>query len=319
MTVPDHIPPMLATPSSVSDLRDGFVYELKWDGVRASVATDGTAVVVRSRRGGDITARYPELAGIGAQVGRRVLLDGEIVAFGEGGRPSFSRLQRRMHLEDRGRIEVATRTVPVAFLAFDLLVDGERTLCELPYEERRAALEALGLQGPSWQTPPAQREELATMLRVVDDLGLEGVVGKRPGSRYQPGRRSDDWRKLRIMRRQEFVVGGFRHGRGARQGTIGSLLIGYHDREGDLRYAGNVGSGFTDAELATVAGLLAGRMRDTSPFAGEVPVRDVTFVEPTLVVEVQYSEWTPDGRVRQPSYKGRRDDKDPREVVRESP
>ena len=317
-SVPDHVPPMLATASRVADLRDGFAYELKWDGVRASVATDGRRVVVRSRRGGDISSRYPELQAIGTALGRRVLLDGEIVAFGEGPRPSFSRLQRRMHLQDPARVAAASRAVPVVFLAFDLLVVGERSMLDVAYEERRAGMDELRLHGPHWQTPPSYHEDLATMLRVVEDLGLEGLVAKRPGSVYRPGTRSDDWRKLRLLRRQEFVVGGYRHGRGGRRGSIGSLLVGWYDPDGDLRYAGNVGSGLSGAEIDRLAGLLAPHVRASSPFADRLPPQDATFVDPTVVVEVAFSEWTPDGHLRQPTYRGRRDDKDPREVGRDA-
>lgn len=309
---------MLAVPSSPGEAADGYVYEFKWDGVRAIVATDGRQVTIRSRRGNDVTGSYPELHGLAGALGRHAVVDGEIVAFEPGtGRPSFSRIQQRMNVADPARVAAVRRSVPVAYLAFDLLsLDGE-PLHDRPYEERRDRLEGLGLAGPSWQVPPGGGE-LGRMLQVARELGLEGVVAKRCGSPYRPGVRSPDWRKIRIVNRQEFVVGGYKRGEGGRAASFGSLLVGYHDAEGQLRYAGNVGSGFTDRELVRLQGLLDERRRPHSPFADPVPTRDPVFVAPELVVEVQFSEWTPDGSLRQPSYKGLRTDKDPADVVRET-
>ncbi|MBW3659314.1 MAG: non-homologous end-joining DNA ligase [Actinobacteria bacterium] len=307
---------MLATKGEPDEVRSGFAYEFKWDGVRALAATDGSSLVLRSRTGNDITAGYPELAGLGGAVGRPALLDGEIVAFDEHGRPSFSRLQRRMNLRDARRVPAVAAQVPVAFLVFDVLVlDGP--VVDLPYEERRGLLLDLGIAGPHWQVPPSADGDLDRVLGIVRELGLEGVVAKRHGSTYQPGRRSPDWRKIRLMTRQELVVGGYRTGQGSRGGGFGSLLVGHHDEEG-LRYAGSVGSGFTDAEYRRVQALLDERVRDTSPFVDRVPHRDVVWCEPDLVVEVQFAEWTPDGILRAPSYKGQRDDKPAGEVVRET-
>lgn len=316
MPSPPELAPMLATPAGPEDVRAGFTYEFKWDGVRALATTDGRSLTLRSRAGNDITTGYPELAGLGAAIGREAVVDGEIVAFDDRGRPSFSRLQRRMNLRDRTRVPIVAREVPVAFLVFDVLVLGGPVM-ERPYEDRRELLLGLGLSGPHWQTPPSTDEDLDRVLGIVRDLGLEGVVAKRPGSTYQPGRRSPDWRKVRLMTRQELVVGGYRTGQGSRAGGFGSLLVGYHDGTG-LRYAGSVGSGFTDAEYRRVQGLLDERRRDTSPFVDRVPHRDVVWCEPELVVEVQFAEWTPDGILRAPSYKGQRTDKPAHEVVRET-
>lgn len=312
------IAPMLAVPSTLAEVRDGFAYEFKWDGVRVIAGCADGTTTLWSRRGSEVTDRYPELAGLAAAVGRDVVLDGEVVAF-EGGRPSFARLQRRMNLTDPGRIAVACRSVPVAYLAFDVLVLDGRSLLDEPYEARRAALADLGISGPSWQAPPHRTDAPDVILAAVDDLGLEGIVAKRLGSPYRPGQRSPDWRKLRLMNREEFVVGGYRPGKGSRGRRFGSLLLGYHDAEGRLRFAGSVGSGFTERELDVIQPVLDAAARPESPFADPVPHRDAVFVEPELVVEVRYSEWTPDGVLRQPSYKGRRDDKAPTEVVREPP
>lgn len=313
--------PMLAQPGTPALAGGpGWAYEFKWDGIRAVVAADARGHLVRTRLGNDVTAAYPELAGIGTAAGHAVVLDGEIVAFEPGTtRPSFARLQRRMHLRDAGRIGLVRREVPVALLAFDLLaLDGE-PLIDLPYEGRRERLEGLGLAGPHWQVPP-RGDDLGAMLAIADDLGLEGVVAKRLGSRYRPGERSPDWRKIRLVTRQELVVGGYLPGEGGRSGRLGSLVVGYHDDAGRLVDAGAVGSGLTEHEIDRLQSLLDARRRGTSPFDGPGAVArpGQVHVEPELVVEVQFREWTPDGRLRQPSYKGLRDDKDPREVVRET-
>lgn len=309
---------MLASPGKVGEVTDGFAYEFKWDGVRAIIVTDGTTTTIRSRRGNDVTGTYPELQDVGAAVGRPAALDGEIVAFEPGtGRPSFGRIQQRMNVANPLRIEALRREIPVAYLAFDVLMLDSEILTALPYEERRGRLEDLDLAGASWQVPP-RGDDLAAMLEVATQLGLEGVVAKRRGSIYRPGTRSPDWRKIRLLQRQEFVVGGYKPGEGRRRGSFGSLLVGYHDDQGRLRYAGNVGSGFSDRDLDQLLELLEHRRRSHPPFVDAIPGRGHVFVEPQLVVEVQFSEWTTDGLLRQPSYKGLRTDKDAVDVVRET-
>lgn len=312
--------PMLAVPGTPDDVRDGHAHEFKWDGVRTLVVVADGIVTVRSRRGRDVTATYPELAdpeladlsGLGDAV-----LDGEIVAL-EDGRPSFERLQPRMGVADPDRARRLARSTPVALLAFDLLRVDDRELLAEPYEARRDALAELDPTGPRVQVPPAH-DDVDAALAVAAELGLEGVVSKRLGSPYRPGERSPDWRKIRLVRRQELVVGGWRPERGGRgaggRERIGSLLVGYHDADGRLVYAGAVGSGLTEAMRDRLASRL--RERPTSPFAGPVPHADARFVEPQVVVEVRFREWTSDGVLRQPSVKGLRDDKDPAEVVRE--
>lgn len=313
------VAPMLAVAATVEEVQHGFAYEFKWDGVRAIASCEQGGTTLWSRKGGDITARYPELADLAAAVGAAAVLDGEIVAFDEQSRPSFARLQRRMNLSDPGRIAVAARSVPVAFLAFDLLEQRGDSLLEQPYEDRRRRLRELELVGTHWQAPPHTTGSPDIILGAVDELGLEGIVAKRLGSTYQPGRRSPDWRKISRLHREEFVVGGYRPGQGGRSGRFGSLLLGYHDPRGRLRFAGSVGSGFTDAVLDRLQGRLDASTRETSPFADPVPHRDAVFVEPALVVEVQFNRWTPDGVLRQPSFKGVRSDKTPEEVVLDPP
>lgn len=312
------VAPMLAVTGEEHEDLAGFAFEFKWDGVRCIVRRGEDGLRAWSRRGNDVTARYPEIAGLADTLPPDTVLDGEVVAFDEFARPSFSRLQQRMNLEDPARIRMLAGSVPVAYLAFDLLILGGRELLNQPYEPRRGELEDLGLRGANWQVPPTNTDGLDVMLAAVDELGLEGVVAKRLGSPYRPGVRSSDWRKIRRMAHDEFVVGGYRTGSGRREGSFGSLLLGYHDPEGALRFAGSVGSGFTDRELERLEPLLRTSRRETSPFADPVPHADAVFVDPILVAEVRYSEFTPDGILRQPSYKGLRDDKTPEEVVREA-
>lgn len=307
--------PMLAVPGKEADVRHGFRYEFKWDGVRALVAvTADGGLQLRSRNGVDITARYPELAGLPAAIGRPAVLDGEIVAFDAQGRPSFAELQARMHLADPARAARAAAAKPVALLLFDLLsLDGDDRLA-WPQQQRRAALVALPIapDGP-WSVPP-DTDDLDAALTIATDRGLEGVVAKRVDAPYRPGVRSKAWVKLRLARRQEVVVGGWRPGKGHRSGRIGSLLVGVQDGAG-LHYAGGVGSGLTEKEIAALEAALTPR-RD-SPFHNPVEHRDAQFVQPQVVVDVRFTEWTPDGRLRHPVYLGRRSDKDPAEVVRE--
>jgi bifunctional non-homologous end joining protein LigD len=295
-------------------------FEFKWDGVRAILFVDGDQVCVQGRRQNDVTDRYPEMAGLASALdGRSAVLDGEIVALDDRGRPSFQLLQQRMHVASVIEARRRMATVPVAWLGFDLLALDGRSTMGLPYTERRALLEGLALAGPRWQVPPYHVDDGASVLQASREAGLEGVVAKRVDSRYEPGRRSRCWLKLKNHHRQEFVIGGWLVGEGSRSERFGSLMVGYYD-DGRLRYAGNVGTGFTERRLAELTDLLSQLRTDTSPFADtpRLPARMV-FVEPELVAEVEFTHWTDDGRLRNPSFKGLRNDKDPREVVRERP
>jgi bifunctional non-homologous end joining protein LigD len=316
--MPTDLEPMYATLVDEPPTGDGWAWELKWDGVRALGYVDGGRLRLVSRNGNDVTRRYPELRGLGATLGSRdAILDGEIVAFDANGRPDFQLLQRRMHVENDTAIRRLQQELPVVYVLFDLLWLDGHSLLDRPYTERRDALAALQLSGASWQTPPHELGDGAATIDVSKQFGLEGVVAKRAGSPYRPGKRTREWLKLKNQRRQEFVVGGFTHGEGRRGGALGALLIGYYDDDGTLRYAGKVGTGFTDAELERLARLLEPLRRDTSPFgAGRAP-RDAVWVEPNVVVEVHFSEWTSGGAARHPAYLGTRDDKDAREVHRE--
>jgi bifunctional non-homologous end joining protein LigD len=319
--MPGGIMPMLAITGTLPADDAAHAYEVKWDGVRALLSVEGGRISIVGRKGNDITPRYPELGPLGRAVGsREVILDGEVVALDDSGRPSFQRLQARMHVESESVIRRRMSEIPAAYMIFDLLWLDGHSLMDRPYTERRARLDELALAGPSWQTPGFHVGDGAALLDVSAAQGLEGIVAKRADSIYEPGRRSRAWIKIKNVCRQEFVVGGWVPGEGGRSGRIGALVVGYHDEGDKLRYAGRVGTGFTEKELNRLFGLLEPLRRDTSPFDPPPPPavrRLVQFVEPRLVAEVAFREWTREGTLRQPSYQGVRDDKDPRGVVRE--
>jgi bifunctional non-homologous end joining protein LigD len=322
--LPAGLRPMLATAGALPLDDAGWAFEMKWDGLRALAYVEDGTVRLISRSGREITRTYPELVSPGpalrAAGASSAVLDGEIVAFGGEDWPSFEALQQRMNVSAAVDVRLLAAEVPVSYLAFDLLSLNGYALLELPYRERRGLLDELGLHGPSWQAPPAfAREAGRDVLAVSREQHLEGVVAKRLASRYEPGKRSGSWIKIKNVARQETVVGGWQPGERGRVGQIGSLLIGVQT-PGGLAYAGHVGTGFTAQTLRMLAGRLAPLRRDTSPFVTPVPAEHARFalwVEPRLVVEVAFTEWTRAGRLRGPSYKGLRDDKDPAQVVRE--
>jgi len=315
--LPAAMRPMLARLGELPRDDAGWAYEIKWDGIRALLWADHGSVRVESRSGRDITGQYPELRDLGRALGaHEALLDGELVAYDEQGRPSFERLQQRMGLAPGAAVRRRMGDVPVAYAIFDLLhLDGHSTLA-LPYRDRRALLAKLALDGPAWQMPAHHAGDGAAMLAASRARGLEGIVAKRLDSPYEPGRRGGAWVKVKNQRGQELVVGGWLPGAGGRAATLGALLVGYF-ADGDLRYAGRVGSGLSEAALARLVEALAPLARDTSPFEGRQPPRGARFVEPRLVVEVAFTEWTRAGTLRHPVFKGLREDKDAREVVRE--
>jgi bifunctional non-homologous end joining protein LigD len=248
-----------------------------------------------------------------------MVLDGEVVAY-DGEHPSFSLLQSRMRVTDRNRARKLAQDTPVTYLVFDVLyLDGASTT-ELSYDERRRLLDELHLAGPRWQTPPTFADAVGPdILQISKDHGLEGVVVKRRESRYRPGRRSPDWIKVKNIRTQEVVVGGWTQGAGNRSGTLGALLLGIPD-DGGLRYVGKVGTGFNAASLDDIARRLRPLGRKTSPFSTTLPKAQVAaarWVTPSIVGEVQFSEWTRDGQLRHPSWRGLRPDKSPSDVVLE--
>ena len=296
-------------------------YEVKWDGMRVMAVVADGRIRLRGGRGSDVTVTFPELASIPEAVATDCVLDGEVVAFSDAGVPSFGMLQQRMHVMDAGDAARRARDVPVAYLAFDVLsVDGRATT-SLSYEQRRELLQGLVTPTATVQVPPAYPSGGADLLEAARVQGLEGVVAKRVGSPYEPGRRSRAWRKVKVRHTQEFVVGGWIGGTGSRARTMGSLVLGCHTSvDGGrpaLRWVGYVGSGFDDPELRRLIALLEPLSVDASPFvaatADERPRttgrKPMHWVRPELVVQVEFGEWTSSGRLRHPVYVGQRDDK----------
>ena len=304
----NEISPMLATHGSVAGLKTSqWAFEGKWDGYRLLVEADHGALRVRSRSGRDVTGEYPQLRSLAADLAdHHAVLDGEIVALDPSGVPNFNEMQNR------------SRATHVEFWAFDLLYLDGRSLLRAKYTDRRMLLETLAGAG-DLIVPDLLPGDGVKALEYSRKHGWEGVIAKKRDSSYQPGRRSASWIKDKYWNTQEVVIGGWKAGEGGRSSGIGSLLMGIPGA-GGLHFAGRVGTGFTERELAKLKKTLAPLRTDQSPFDARLPTRDakgVTFVEPLLVGEVRYSEWTPDNRLRQPSWRGLRPDKKPSEVVRE--
>ncbi|WP_242901102.1 non-homologous end-joining DNA ligase [Actinomadura terrae] len=320
MTTPWPVEPMMAVTGDLPVDGERWGLELKWDGVRVLAHVAAGGVRACGRRGGDVAGRYPELSGLADLLpDRDVVLDGEVVAFEEG-RPSFERLQRRMHV---GRPDPRLiREVPVRYVAFDLLRLDGGTLYDVPYAERRALLAELDLAGAGpVEVPPylhgGDTGQVKELLDFTVEQRLEGLLAKRLDSPYRPGRRVDFWRKVKNFMTREVVVCGWKPGRGRREGGVGSLLLGEYDGKGRLCFVGHVGTGFTERALDELYGTLWPLRRAESPYDEAVPrefTRDVQWVEPRLVGEVAYGSRTRDGRLRHPSWRGLRDDKDPLEV-----
>jgi bifunctional non-homologous end joining protein LigD len=322
--LPRTLAPMKATAGALP-AGDGWTYEVKWDGMRALSFIEGDALRVQSTNLRDVTVSWPELAGLPEAVpAATAILDGELVATDALGRPSFGMLQQRMHLTGPAVVAARAAEVPVAYVVFDLLHLDGHDLCGLPLADRRRLLEQVLDPGPRWRISPAHDDGEA-LLEAATDQGLEGLVAKRVDSTYEPGKRTRAWIKVKVRLRQEMVVGGWLPGEGNRTGRLGALLVGYHDAPGDggpLRFAGRVGTGFKDAELTRLGGLLAELASDECPFDPPPPraeiLRGPRWVRPELVAELEFGEWTHDDRLRHPSYLGLRNDKAAADVTRDA-
>jgi bifunctional non-homologous end joining protein LigD len=314
---PGQLQPMLARSGPLPQKEAQFGFEVKWDGIRTLLYSDHGHVELRGRNWSDFTSRYPEVRELARSLGsRRIVLDGEVVAFDEQGRPSFERLQSRMHLASDSAVRRRMRDIPATYVIFDLLyLDGHSTLL-LSYEERRKLLERLELEGPAWRTPAYHRGEGKALLEATRELGIEGVVAKKLDCAYTPGARASHWIKVKNVHTQDVVIGGWTPGEGGRSSSLGSLAVGV--MEGDkLVYCGKVGTGFTEQTLALLKRELEPLRRDASPFSGRQPPKGTIFVEPRLVAHVEFREWTKSGTLRAPSFKGLRPDVSPQECVRE--
>jgi bifunctional non-homologous end joining protein LigD len=316
--MPRHVDPMLAMLSDLPADPQNYNFEFKWDGVRALCFHDGATLRLESRNQLDITPRYPELHTLARVLGKRsAILDGEVVAMDSNGTPSFPRLQRRMHVRDARAIQRLMNGTPVFYVLFDVVYLDGRWTGRRPYTERRRLLEELTVAGPSWQITPAHLGEGKTMLEAARENRLEGIVAKRLDSTYEPGRRSPAWLKIKIIQRQEFVIGGWIPEASQRANRIGAIQIGYYDCDKKLRYAGAIGTGFNASDHEALTRLFARQVRRASPFADPLPKRGVTFLNPLLVAEVEYRRWPDGGLVQQGAFKGLRPDKNPTDVMKE--
>lgn len=313
--MPTVIAPMLASLGPLPT-DEGWGYEFKWDGVRTIAYVDGDDLRLFARNQVDVTHTYPEIDAVRtALAGRRAVLDGEVVALGRTGVPSFAALQQRMRTPVP--TAAAVRTKPIRFYLFDLLYLDGTDLTPLSYVDRREALQRLHVTGDPVDTPPYWTGDAGpALLDAARELGLEGVMAKRLASPYQPGRRSSAWIKVPLTTTAEVIVGGYKVGR-RRRTTIGSLLVGMFDANGRLTYVGQVSTGFSDEDLRHLQKLLTDRRQPTSPFDVPAPrqhAREAEWVRPVLVAEVTFRSWTHDCRLRQPSWKGLRPDRDAVEV-----
>jgi bifunctional non-homologous end joining protein LigD len=317
--LPTSIKPMLAVAGQLPADSVGWAFEIKWDGVRTILFVEGGRVRAQSRNDLDVTVSFPELAEVGQFLGMTTcVIDGEVVALGDDGHPSFSRLQRRMHVANQREAKRRALSDPVTFVAFDLLYLDGHSLLDTDYDTRRERLESLHLSGETFTTTESFRHVSGQdILNASVANGLEGVIAKRRASPYRPGRRSPDWTKVKSFRTQEVVVGAWTDGRGERQDSLGALLLGIPDENG-LRYVGKVGTGFSADARDELLHNLLDLATSANPFVSVLPTADAGaahFVRPELVGEVEFGEWTTAGRLRHPTWRGLRPDKAPHEVV----
>ena len=321
---PGVLAPMYATIGREVPGDGEWSFEPKYDGVRVLAVAEGSEVRLVTRNGKEKTAQFPEvvqeLRALAAASGAPFVLDGEIVAL-RGGEPGrFQLLQSRMHLKDVLAIQEQTESAPAALVAFDILRDGGDWLLDLPWADRRAVLERRleAVEGRSLRLSEVLRGSGERALERARTRGWEGVIAKREGSLYRPGKRSEEWLKLKVEFRQELVIGGWTEPQRSRP-FIGSLLVGYYEG-GELVFAGGVGTGFGRATLEQLHSRLITLERSDSPFRDTPRTRTPAhWARPELVAEIRFAEWTADRRLRSPIFVGLRDDKPASEVDREAP
>jgi bifunctional non-homologous end joining protein LigD len=315
VAMPKTLEPMLAEVGNAPFNDADWMWEPKLDGYRVIAFIDGKNVRLSSRRGHELAGAFPKLvAELGAQDANRMILDGELVAFDDDGKPSFNAMQNRVQLKTEREIAAADKKTPVIFYCFDLLYFAGIDLRRAPYRDRRRYLAQCLLPSPLVQLVHAQEDGIELHAAALAS-GLEGVIGKRTDSRYESGRRSKAWLKIKPTQTADFVIGGFTKGKGSRT-ALGSLLVGYWNG-GKLHYASHVGSGFDDRSLADVKARLEALRTTKCPFV-EKPVVNapVTWVQPKLVAELEFHQWTEDGSLRAPVFLRLRDDIDPKAVRR---
>jgi bifunctional non-homologous end joining protein LigD len=313
---------MLATPGVLPTADAAWAFEPKWDGIRAITRLDGKGgIEARSRNGQDLTTMFPELAALNDScAGKPATFDGELVALDQSGVPRFGLLQQRLNLTNVATIAKRAADVPASYIVFDVLHAGKKPTTGEPYDDRRARLEAMEVDVEGIVTGQAYRDVAGSdVFRAASKSGLEGVVAKRRDSTYRPGARSTDWLKIKAFRTQEIVIGGWLPGQGRLASTFGALLVGLPEADG-LAFAGKVGTGFDERTRARLLAVLKKLAVDESPFTTPIDAKDrraAHYIAPEIVGEVQFGEWTSEGRLRHPSWRGVRPDKDPSDVRRE--
>ena len=313
MTTAGFIAPMLATLTQDRFTDPAWIFERKLDGVRAVAVRDGSDTALWSRNEKRMDGTYPEIVeALAARAPEDTVLDGEVVAF-DGAQTSFARLQGRIGLHDP---DAARATgIPVFLYLFDVLVLEGRDVTALPLRDRKRLLRDAVDFGGALRMSTHRNTEGEAYLREACRRGWEGLVAKRADAPYRPGHRSPDWLKLKCVHEQELVVGGWTDPQRSRTG-FGALLVGYY-RDGDLAYAGKVGTGFDHRMLADLSTRFRDLAADRPPFAGPVREKGAHWLRPELVAQIGFSEWTRDGKLRHPRYLGLREDKAPQDVVRE--
>jgi bifunctional non-homologous end joining protein LigD len=319
--MPAEIYPMLATPINEPFDSPDWLFEIKWDGYRAVAFLEDGKVRLVSRNQNELTPRYPELKDLAKSVkARSAILDGEVVALDEQGRPSFSLMQQRTGFRPGGRRAAANADVPVLYYAFDLLYLDGYDLRQLPLEERKKKLAAILVTGDSLRYSDHYERQGKALFEIAREKGLEGILAKKRDSIYQE-RRSSEWLKIKIRHRVECVIGGYTQPEGSRA-HFGSVVLGLYDKQGRLIHVGQAGSGFNQKSLAELSKMLKKRETKLKPFYGEVEaLRKVAWVKPDLVAEIEYAEWTEGAsggsgpKLRAPVFLGLRDDKDPKECL----
>ena len=314
---------MKASSAETPPVGDDWGYEIKWDGMRIIASLDADGVRLASSNGKDATSSFPELAALEEVVDGfdSLILDGEVVAIDESGIPNFVRLQQRMHVTDRADALRRASSVPVSYAIFDILALNGNDTMRLPFRDRRSLLEGIVGDGSHWRLTELHLHDPDALLATVVDRGLEGIMAKQLSSIYQPGKRPASWVKVKPRMRQEFVVGGWSEGKDGNSGSLGSLLLGVMS-DGELLHCGSVGSGLNAQSRREWHHELLDSALPDKPFANEVPPtagRKFHWAEPTTVIEVAFHDWATDGHLRHPVYLGRRADKEPAGVVRESP
>jgi len=305
------IRPMLAKLSELPKSDNGWNYEYKWDGVRAMCYWDGHTLKFESRNGNNITARYPELNGVQQDLEEPAVIDGEIVAFDKNA-PSFSLLQRRMHAGP-GKAEKLSKSIPVYYFMFDIVFYGEPVM-NRTYLQRRKILAGLNISHPNYIIAPTYTGQGSVVLQAAKNHNMEGIICKKSDSVYEPGKRSGKWRKVKVVKSEELVIGGWVPQKDTRN-RIGALLLGYFTSDMKLVYCGSVGTGFDEYDNSLLISKLSKLYTGEKPFYNSVSRKNVNFVSPVLVAEVEYRRWPEGGCIQQASYKGLRTDKEPAEVV----